>query len=360
MAKQPEIDLKVFYTWGEAALGPKYDPDFAKEIYWDIPLLDGYNYTFLKNSSKEPGSHHFKGIINPTLNEEIEAWGPDIVWVWGWAFESHLKAMRYFKGKVPVWFRGDSTLLDEPQAFSLKKCLRRIFLKWVYKHIDKAFCVGTHNKNYYLKHGIKLAQIVSAPHAIENDRFAYDDELLQQERIQFKAKFGINQKDIVILYAGKLEPRKNPLFLFELMRSIKSEHFKLLIVGEGPLKSVMMSKLKHDDRIIFSDFVNQKWMPNLYKLANFLILPSVSETWGLVLNEALASGTPIIASNKCGGANDLVNASNGYLLNIDNPDFKALESWIEQFDKEEFRKQSSIFFENFSFRNIVKQVICSV
>ncbi len=116
LAKEPEIDLMVFYTWGEAALGPKYDPDFGKEIEWDIPLLEGYNYTFLKNTSKEPGSHHFKGIINPTLIQEIEVWAPDAVWVWGCAFDSHLKAMRYFKGKVPVWFRGDSTLLDESKA----------------------------------------------------------------------------------------------------------------------------------------------------------------------------------------------------------------------------------------------------
>ena len=109
----------------------------------------------------------------------------------------------------------------------------------------------------------------------------------------------------------------------------------------------------------FSDFVNQKWMPNLYRIANFLILPSKSETWGLALNEALASGTPVIASDKCGGAIDLLNASNGYLLKIDNPDFKSLESCIEQFDIENFKNQNAIFFDKFSYNKIVKQVICN-
>ncbi len=360
LAKEPIIELMVFYTWGEAALGPKYDPDFGKEIEWDIPLLAGYKYTFLKNTSNEPGSHHFKGIINPSLNQEIEAWGPDIVWVWGWAFNSHLKAMRYFKGKVPVWFRGDSTLLDEPKGFSLKKSLRRIFLKWVYKHIDKAFYVGTHNKNYYLVHGLRSNQLVEAPHAIDNDRFAIDNELLQQERNQFKAKIGINESDMVLLYAGKLEPRKNPLFLEDLTKNLKSAHIKLLVAGNGPLKADMVSKLKNDNRVLFSDFINQKWMPNLYKIADFLILPSKSETWGLALNEALASGTPIIVSNKCGGAIDIINSSNGFLLNIDNPDFKALESWIERFDKEEFKKKIDYFFEKFCYDNIVQQVICNI
>ena len=357
LAKQPEVDLLVFYTWGDAVLGPKYDPDFRKEIEWDIPLLEGYNFKFLKNTSKKPGSHHFKGIINPTLNKEIEDWGPDIIWVWGWSFDSHLKAMRYFKGKIPVWFRGDSTLLDEPKGFSLKKITRRIFLKWVYNYVDKAFYVGTHNKNYYLKHGLRPDQLVSAPHAIDNDRFTYDNVLLKQERNQFKAKIGINESDTLILYAGKLEHRKNPFFLVELMKNLKSEQIKLLVVGNGPLKADVMSKLNNDSRVVFSDFINQKWMPNLYKIANFLILPSMSETWGLALNEALASGTPIIPSNKCGGAIDLVNASNGYLINSENPDFKALEYWIEQFDMNQFNQENQKLLKRFCYTEIINQVL---
>ena len=115
------LDLMVFYTWGEKSIESKFDPGFQKDFKWDIPLLEGYNYQFLKNTSKKPGSHHFKGIVNPYLNREIEDWGADIIWIWGWAFDSHLKALRYFKGKLPVWFRGDSTLLDEPEDFSFKK-----------------------------------------------------------------------------------------------------------------------------------------------------------------------------------------------------------------------------------------------
>ena len=359
MAKEPEIDLMVFYTWGEAALGPKYDPDFGKEIEWDIPLLEGYSYTFLKNTSKEPGSHHFKGIINSTINKEIEDWGPDVVWVWGWSFDSHLKTMRYFKGKVPVWFRGDSILLDEPKGFSLKKIIRRIFLKWVYSYVDKAFYVGAHNKAYFKAHGLKENQLVYAPHAIDNNRFSYDDELLMQERIQFKAKHGIDENSTVVLYAGKLEPRKNPLFLIQMMRNIKSNKLKLIIVGNGPLLSVLKQELKNDDRVLFSDFVNQKWMPNIYKIASFLILPSVSETWGMALNEALASGTPIIASYKCGGSIDLINLSNGYLFNSINIDFKDLEKWMNNFALNQFRIENTNFFERFSYEYIVKQVICN-
>lgn len=359
IAKEPEIDLMVFYTWGKGALGLKYDPDFGKEIDWDIPLLDGYNYVFLKNTSKEPGSHHFKGIINPTLNKEIEDWGPDIVWIWGWSFDSHLKAMRYFKGKVPVWFRGDSILLDEPKGFSLKKSLRRIFLNWVYSFIDKAFYVGTNNKNYYLAHGLRTSQLVEAPHAIDNDRFSEEKESYSITLDDLRKRLDFQIEDTVFLFAGKLEPKKNPLYMLELAKRMKGSHFKFLIVGNGQLEKKLMMASLNDSRIKFLDFQNQTMMPALYRLASFFVLPSTGpgETWGLALNEALASGTPIIASDKCGGSIDLINASNGYLINSENPDFKALVSWIERFDKEIFKKENAHFFDRFSYQNIVQQLI---
>lgn len=359
ITQEPEIDLMVFYTWGEEALGPKYDPDFGKEIVWDIPLLDGYNYTFLKNTAKEPGSHHFKGIINPTLNQEIENWGPDILWVWGWSFDSHLKAMRYFKGKVPIWFRGDSTLLDEPKGFSLRKIVRRVFLTWVYKHIDKAFYVGTHNKAYFKAHGLKENQLVHALHAIDNDRFLEEKESYLITLDDLLTRLDIHIEDTVFLFAGKFEPKKNPFFMLELAKRMKGRHFKFLIVGNGQLEKKLMRASLNDSRIKFLDFQNQTMMPALYRSASFFVLPSTGpgETWGLALNEALASGTPIIVSDKCGGSIDLINASNGYLINSENPDFKALESWIERFDKEIFKKKNAHFLERFSYQNIVQQVI---
>lgn len=356
MAKEPEIDLMVFYTWGEGALGPKFDPDFGKEIDWDIPLLDGYNYKFLKNISKEPGSHHFKGIINPTLNKEIEDWGPDIIWVWGWSFDSHLKAIRYFKGKVPVWFRGDSTLLDEPKGFSIKKSFRRIFLKWVYSYIDKAFYVGTHNKAYFKAHGLKENQLVYAPHAIDNDRFADPNGKFSEEARKWREDLGINSSSKVLIFVGKFEEKKNPFYFRKLIEEAGKD-ITGIMVGNGHLEKDLKSNVPKN--LLFLPFQNQSKMPVIYRMANALILPSIGpgETWGLVMNEALACGIPVFASEKCGGAIDLINASNGYILKIDNPDIKDLEYWMKQFNQVEFLKQNAYFFENSSYAKIVKQVI---
>src|SRR4051794_19160054 len=98
LQQRKNIEITVFYTWGESAAN-KYDPDFNKIVEWDIPLLEGYPYQWVKNTSADAGSHHFKGIVNPDLIEKVSKWQPDAVLIFGWAYHSHLKALRYFKGK---------------------------------------------------------------------------------------------------------------------------------------------------------------------------------------------------------------------------------------------------------------------
>ena len=314
LAMENQIDLKVYYTWGVDSNKEKYDRDFQQNIKWDIPLLEGYHYQFLNNISKDPGSHHFKGIINPDLNQEIEKWGADIVWVWGWAFDSHLKALRYFKGTKEVWFRGDSTLLDEPLGFSVKKILRRVFLTWVYRHVDKAFYVGTHNKAYFLKHGLKEKQLVYAPHAIDNDRFADPTGEYANHAKNWRKELSITDDQQVILFAGKFETKKNPFFLINLAKELPSNEYKIVFVGSGPLERDL--KKQATENCIFLGFQNQKMMPIVYRLADIFVLPSVGpgETWGLAINEAMACGIPVIASDKCGGAIDLIKSCSGIII----------------------------------------------
>ena len=357
LAKEPEIDLMVFYTWGEQSMGAKFDPDFGKKIEWDIPLLDGYAYTFVQNTSKDPGSHHFKGIINPTLNQEIERWGADVVWIWGWSFDSHLKAMRYFKGKIPVWFRGDSTLLDEPKGFSLKKIVRRFFLKWVYRHIDKAFYVGTHNKAYYRKHGLKEEQLVYAPHSIDNNRFSDETGEKTKRALGWRKELGFSESDTIILFAGKFEKKKNPNFVIKISRENSSSTLKFLMVGNGKLEAELKFQTRNDPRFVFLDFQNQSLMPILYRVADVFLLPSIGpgETWGLAINEALASGTKVIASKFCGGAIDLINEKNG---NIFHPKTEKLNVFnhINNIEKGKLKSEKGSKLLSHTFSQVIQSI----
>jgi glycosyltransferase involved in cell wall biosynthesis len=314
LAARKVIQLKVFYTWGESVLKDKYDPGFGKSISWDIPLLEGYEYSFVENISKDPGSHHFKGIDNPGLIREIEDWKADAVLIYGWPFKSHLKAMRYFHRKIPVFFRGDSTILNKKN--SLRSLIRKYFLRWVYSYIDKAFYVGTNNKHYFLQHGLKENALIFAPHAIDNERFADDTGKYQQQADEWRNKLSINRGDLVIVYAGKLEPIKNLAWLIETIKESDVPTLKLLMVGNGPLEKELKQKASSDTGIIFMDFQNQQHMPVVYRLGQVFILCSHSETWGLSVNEAMASGRAILVNQNCGCGTDLVkDGSNGFVFN---------------------------------------------
>jgi glycosyltransferase involved in cell wall biosynthesis len=308
LSKNEQFDVHVLYTWGEESIS-KFDPGFNKTIEWDIPLLDGYNYKFLRNIAKDAGSHHYHGIDNPDIITEIRKLNPDKIVVFGWSYKSHLKVLRKFHGKVPIYFRGDSHLLNEGQG--LKKWLRRLFLRWVYNHVDYAISVGTQNKAYYNAMGMKESQILFAPHAIDESRF-----LMMNGAKSFKAwqsSIKIPDDHITFIYIGKFENRKNLETLIKAKRILNQEPCTLLLVGSGPDEQKLKKLAEGDHSIHFHGFVNQSDIVGIYQIADVYVLPSHSETWGLGVNEAMNAGLALILSDKVGCAIDLLK-NNGLIF----------------------------------------------
>lgn len=363
LAAGKKVLPKVFYTWEQTKSGEKHDVGFGKVISWDIPMLEGYEYTFVKNKAKDPGTHHFQGVVNPTLIKEVEEWGAQAILVIGWSFHSHLACLRYFHKKVPVLFRGDSTLLNERPG--IKQWLRRISLKWVYKHVDYALYVGANNKAYYLKHGLKEDQLVLAPHAIDNNRFAQPDDAYRAEAKAWRGKLEITEDNLVLLFAGKLEPNKDPFFITALAKEIPDQRLRIVLVGNGVLEHELKQAAASDSRIRFIDFQNQRAMPVMYRIGDVFILSSQSETWGLGANEAMASGCAIIMSDKCGGAVDLIKEGvNGMIIR--QRDTKDCVRFINDLlgSRELLKGMQSAsrrLIDNFSFDGIVRatEQICT-
>lgn len=349
LAERKKIEVKIFYTWGDKGMGEVYDPGFGKTRTWDIPLLEGYNYEFVPNISRRPGSDHFWGINNPTLINRIEKWQANAVLVFGWNFKSHLQAMMHFKGQIPVLFRGDSTLLDEKKGFSIKKMLRRFSLQFIYRFIDYALYVGTNNKTYFLAHGIPLSKLVYAPHAIDNTRFADADRSKENEALQWKKELGIPSDKLTVLFAGKLEQKKNPFIIIEAAKALPGVHF--IIAGNGVLENKLIEQSSQLKNITFLPFQNQSRMPVLYRLADIFVLPSVGpgETWGLAINEAMASGRGVIATNKCGGAINLVK-ENGYIISPDAKSLYSILNHVKEHQEELFcmKIASTLAVDNFT------------
>jgi glycosyltransferase involved in cell wall biosynthesis len=353
LAERKNIHIKVFYTWENSKDGI-FDKKFNQTIKWDIPLLDGYEYEFVKNTSKEQGSDRFKGIINPDLNKQIENWGANAILVYGWNFHSHFKAMRYFKGKIPVYFRGDSTILNQKPG--IKTLLRHSWLTYVYHFVDYALYVGTNNKNYFLKNGLSESQLIFVPHAIDNDRFADKDGEFEKTAKKWRIELGLKQDNVVFLYAGKFEKKKNPMFLINAARKlIKESKVKFLLIGNGELETSL--KKNSTENVIFLSFQNQSIMPVVYRLGDVFVLPSggPDETWGLSVNEAMACGKAVLTSDMVGCTPDLVKfGENGFVFKAN--DFNDFIQKIQSYNKDNiitFGKHSLNYIENFSQKNIV-------
>lgn len=315
LAKRNNIKIHVFYTWGEQAKN-KHDPGFGKTIDWDIPLLENYDYTFVENAAKMPGSHHYNGIDNPGLIQLLKNWEADAILVFGWNFKSHLAAMRYFKGKIPVLFRGDSTLLNKGKG--IKELLRTVYLKNIYRFIDVAFYTGIHNKSYFVKYGLKDYQLILAQHAIDNNRFTTNHNENKIEANKLRSKLKIAETDLVFLFAGKLDPIKNLDLLIAAFTKAKPLNAKLIIAGNGNMEKILKQMAQSNPDIVFMPFQNQQMMPKLYRLGQVFVLPSKSETWGLSINEAMCSRLAILASDTVGCAPELISDDNGMVFKSGN------------------------------------------
>lgn len=362
LSERNNIEICVFYTWGKDTLKDKFDEGFGKKIEWDIPLLEGYNHEFLENIALDKGSHHFKGIDNPTIIDEIKKYNPDAILIFGWSYKSHLKTIRHFKNKIPVWFRGDSHLLDET-SFP-KKIARKLFLTWLYSNIDKVFFVGTNNKNYYKHAALSDKKLTFAPHAIDNSRFASTEENTELAK-KWRAELGIKENELVWLFAGKFEPKKSPLLLLEafIQRQNNEEH--LIFLGNGELENELKQKAESYQNIHFLPFQNQSKMPIVYLLCDVFVLPSkgAGETWGLAINEAMAAKKAIIASTKVGCAIDLIQSNqekknNGFIFQSEN--IESLKEAMNKIKSQEQAKEmgeiSYQIIQNWSFEKIAQTI----
>lgn len=352
-------ELKVFYTIGNNAIeNGHFDEGFQRHVIWDIPLLSGYNYEIVKNNAKAIG-HHFFGIRNPDLINSLELFQPSAILVYGWSYESHLKCIRYFSGKVPIWFRGDSTLLDSKHL--LTKIVRKLFLTWVYKHIDIAFYVGEANKAYFEAMGFPKKKLIFAPHAIDNDRFG---QIRRVEALALRKSLGIDENEILILFAGKFEHKKNPKLLLNTFLQINQSNVQLLFIGNGALEQELKqlaSTSVAKNRIHFMDFQNQNVIPVFYQACDLFCLPSCGpgETWGLTVNEVMAAGKAILVSDKAGCSCDLVQeGKNGYTFESENEN--ELKRKLEIILKQDLKEMGNYSYKTIQNWSIERQALAII
>jgi glycosyltransferase involved in cell wall biosynthesis len=232
--------LKVFYTWRDA--GPARDVRFEKTFAWDIPLMEGYGFEVVPNTSPEPGTHHRQGLINPDLVARVKAWKPDAVHITGYNYVSHGQAIKELsEAGIPVIFRGDSHLLDGRGPW-WRWQLKKWFVSRIYRWPAAFPYVGQANRDYYRALGVPERKLFPVPHTIDVGRFAEPHEELEAKALEWRRELGIPDDHFVFLYAAKLEPRKRPMELLEAFLAADMPKTTLLFVGSGELESALKER----------------------------------------------------------------------------------------------------------------------
>ena len=316
IAADSGIGLRVFYLWN-FGVTEKTDPDFGQRIAWDIPLLDGYDWEFVPNTSDAPGSNRFFGIRNPQLRKRIAAFGPDAALLIGYRYASMMRLIltpRRARG-YPLLFRGDSHRLSdvrnstgEARNLPLKERIRRRAIETIYKKFAAFLYVGQANREYFRLHGVAEEKLFFAPHAVDNERFMRDAEGLRLGGLRWREEVGVPRNHLLVMFAGKLEPKKRPLDLLEAVRRLARSDVSLVFVGAGALEQELHAQAARAPNVFFAPFQNQTEMPRTYAACDLFVLPSFGpeESWGLAINEALCLGRPVIVSSHVGCGPDLV------------------------------------------------------
>ena len=320
LAQRDDVKVKVFYTW-HLANTPVRDHGFQRSVAWDIPLTHGYASELVPNVAKDPGTHHFWGLRNPTLVERITDWRPDVVHVTGWAWHSHLMALRKFaKLGLRTLFRGDSHLLD-PISSRPHWWIKRAMLREIFTWPTAFLVVGAANLRYYEAFGVDAERLFPCPHSIDVRRFAEPADEFERRALEWRQQLGISQNQRVLLFAGKFERKKCPLELMRAVKTLNNPNLTLIMVGNGELEREVNAFAADDaEHFRVLPFQNQTRMPIVYRLSDLFVLPSShGETWGLGVNEAMACGRPVLVSDHVGCASDVVTASCGRIFATGDP-----------------------------------------
>jgi len=324
LAARGDVPFTVMFM-SDQGLKARFDPGFGRELAWDIDLLEGYPHEFLpvRTGPKQDAFGWLK--LQPGFGAMLRARGVKVLWVQGWQVWAYWQAIRSARAAgVKVWLRGESNLRSNRGG--LKQSLKWLVLKQLLNRVDRFLTIGSANAAFYERLGYSRSRMTSAPYCIENVRFSTQAQVLRAQRNSIRRAWGIPDDAFCFLSVGKFIDKKRPLDIVRALEQLRRNNpdwkVHMLWVGTGELAANLTAQCDvrysveagctvgadpSKPAASFAGFLNQSEIARAYAAADALVLPSdAKETWGLVVNEAMASGVPCIVSAECGCVDDLV------------------------------------------------------
>lgn len=348
LAAREELELKVFFL-SDFSLHAHRETAFGQTVKWDVNLTDGYDWEVLprwgigRSTSMRPW-WPVRGLKGRLKKGRFDA-----VWVHGWGHVGLRQATHAANALgLPLLLRGESTP-DGSRATGIKRWWRDYYCRRLVSQTAACLCIGSQNRKFYRQFGASDAKLFHVPYAVDNAWFQARCAEASLRRDRLRELLGLEPGRPVILFAAKFIPVKAPGDLLEAyqkawgqnqkseignpnrkaetlksemqkrgsldqpleVRSQKSEDKSkpyLLFVGDGSLRSDLENQAGESggNDVRFLGFRNQSELPAFYDLCDVFVLPSHFEPWGLVVNEVMNAGRPVIVSDRAGCAPDLV------------------------------------------------------
>ena len=287
------------------------DPGFGQPLKWDQPLLEGYTSTFLCSGGLAM-LEGWRGLLWLwAVLRRVRRIRPDAVLLFNytpWLVAS--LAWLLPRLGIPVLLRTEATDAVRFRSMGLA-LLRDLGLRWIYSRCTLLFPISSHGRRHLEVRGVPPERICLVNYAPNTAWLEEQCRQWQPRAGELRRQLGIPAQAPVLLYAGRLAPEKDVLLIPDALVRLPSDQISqlhLISVGSGPLQEEWRRRLRDllGERFHPLGFLNQSQIGSAYAMADALVLPSLhSETWGLVVHEALAFGCQALVSDRVGCAEDL-------------------------------------------------------
>lgn len=343
LARDPRVEVQVAYCNLQGAK-PAYDAGFGREVAWDIPLLDGYAWVELENRARRPGPGRFWGLRNPGLRRKIREGKYDAVVLYtGYMYASFwIGLLAAKRSGTPVLFGTDAHELSPRVGRRWRTKAKRWLWPVLFRLADVVILPSSGGMRLLRSLGMPEGRLALTPYVVDNARWRNAAAKVEREAV--RARWGIPADARVVLFSAKLQPWKRPLDLVEAFARAAVADAWLVFAGEGPLRGEVegaIGRLGIGDRVKLLGFVNQTGLPEVYRAADVLVLPSQYEAFGVVVNEAMLCGCVPIVSNRVGAQFDLIEeGKTGFVYPVG--DVEALAGLLRGLlpDRERLRRMS--------------------
>ena len=303
LSQRSEIELTVIYA-SRIGVEPYFDRDMNTEISWNMDLLGGYDHVFLPEADTITRSGPLT-VNNPSVGAALADIRPDAVLIYGYSQLTSLRALWWCRReKVPAMMISDSELRQARSG--TRHAVKKMALPIVLKQFSAFLTVGDCNEDYYRHYGVPEQRLFRSPFTIDEALYRGARSDRTQRRTEARARYGIDDGDLVFLTVGKINERKRSADVVAVARRLRGETsppIRFLLAGNGALMDELSEEIEREKLpVTMAGFVNVDVLPDLYAAADAILHPSSKDPHPLVMSEGACLGLPLLISDRVGAA----------------------------------------------------------